>query len=99
MYAVVRDNQYDPAKLTEGQGQLAEFQAIHARQPGATGTLLIDAGNGHLLTINLWETEEHAAAALPTLVPEVQRLLEPMMSAPSRLIASGTVVQTDLGRR
>jgi hypothetical protein len=39
----------------------------------------VDAGNGSWLTINLWETEKHAAAALPALMPEVQRLLEPMM--------------------
>ena len=40
--------------------------------------------------------EEHAPAALPAMVPEVQRLVEPMMAKPSQLIASGPVVLADL---
>ena len=91
MYAVVRDNQYDPAKLAEGQAQLEAFQALHDRQPGALGTLTVDAGNHRWITINLWGSQEHASAALPGLVPEVQRLIEPLLAEPSRLIAAGPV--------
>ena len=40
--------------------------------------------------------EEHAAAALPAMVLEVQRLVEPMMAKPSRIIAAGPVVLADL---
>ncbi len=98
MYAVVRDNTYDPSKLAQGRERLAEFQAIHARQPGYRGGIVVDAGDGHWLTVNLWESEEQAIAALPALVPEVQRLLEPMMAGPSHLIGTGPVVLTDLAR-
>ncbi len=98
MYAVVRDTPYDPAKLREGSEAIAEFQAIHARQPGYAGTVVVDAGNGRWLTVNLWETEEQAAAALPTMVPVVQRLIEPLMAGPSQLIASGPVALTDLAK-
>ncbi len=91
MYAVVRDNRYDPARLGEGQAQLDEFQALHDRQPGALGTLVVDAGDNRWITINLWESEEQAMAALPGLAPEVQRLLEPLLAAPSQLIAAGAV--------
>lgn len=98
MYAIVRDNTYDPAKLAQGGEQLAEFQALHARQPGYRGTIVVDAGNGRWLAVNLWETEEHATAALPAMMPEVQRLIEPMMAGPSHLIGAGPVVLTDLTR-
>ena len=96
MYAIIRDNTFDPAKLMEGHDQFAEFQALHARQPGYKGSIIVDAGNGRQLTINLWESEEQATAALPAMVPEVQRLLEPMMAKPSQLIATGPVVLADL---
>ncbi len=91
MYAVVRDNQYDPARLSEGQARLDAFQALHDRQPGALGTLIVDGGNNHWITINLWESEEQAMAALPGLAPEVQRLLEPLLAARSQLVAAGAV--------
>src|SRR5919202_6680975 len=95
MYAIIRDNTFDPAKLMEGRDQFAEFQAVHARQPGYKGSIVVDAGNGRQLVVNLWETEEHAAAALPVMAPEVQRLVAPMMVAPSQLIATGPVVLAD----
>lgn len=98
MYAVVRDNTYDLTKLAQGHEQLAEFQALHAGQPGYRGTIVVDAGEGRWLTVNLWETEDHATAALPALVSDVQRLLEPMMAAPSQLIGTGAVVLTDITR-
>lgn len=98
MYAIVRANTYDPARLAQGRDQLAEFQELHARQPGYRGTLVVDAGDGRWLAVNLWETQEDANAALPALIPVVQRLLEPMMAAPSELIGTGPVVLTDLTR-
>ena len=96
MYAIVRENTYDPAKLAQGSEQLAEFQALHARQPGYRGTINVDAGDGRWLIVNLWETEEHAAAALPLMIPVVQRLIEPLMAGPSRLIGTGPAVLADL---
>jgi hypothetical protein len=96
LYAIVRDTTYDPAKLREGSGQLAEFQEIHARQPGYRGTLVVDVGNGRWISINLWESEQHAQAALPIMVPVVQRLVEPLLARPSELVGTGPVVLTDL---
>jgi hypothetical protein len=98
VYAIVRDTTYDATKRAQGRDSLAEFQALHARQPGYQGTITVDTGNGRWLTINLWETEEHAATALPAMVPEVRRLLEPMIAGPSQLIGAGPVVLTDLTR-
>ncbi len=96
MYAIIRETTYDPAKLARETGQIEEFQALHARLPGYRGTVVVDAGGGRWLTVNLWESEEHAAAALPLMVPVVQRLLEPMMAAPSRVLGSGPIVVADL---
>jgi hypothetical protein len=42
MYAIVREVQFDPAKLTEAGEQLAEFQALHAEQPGYLGTVVVE---------------------------------------------------------
>ena len=33
MYAVVRDNTFDPEKLAQGGGNVAEFQNAHATRP------------------------------------------------------------------
>ena len=96
MYAVVRESIFDPSKLAQGSDQLAEFQVLRARQPGYQGNLVVDAGNGRLLTITLYGTEEQATAARAVLEPEAQRLLRPLMTAPSQVIGSGPVVVTDL---
>lgn len=98
MYAIVRDNNYDATRVAQGQAQLDEFQALHARQPGYQGSIVIDIAGGHWLTINLWESEEAAIAALSGMVPEVRRLLEPMMAGPSQLVGTGPVVLADLTR-
>lgn len=45
MYAVVRANHYDATRLANAQAQLDEFQALHDRQSGALGTLIVDAGD------------------------------------------------------
>jgi hypothetical protein len=75
-----------------------EFQVRHASQPGYQGNIVVDAGNGRVLTVTLWETQEHATAARSVLEPEVQRLLRPLMTAPSQVIGTGPVVATDLTR-
>ena len=96
MYGLVRFSTYDPAALEKGSAQLAEFQALHAALPGYAGTIVIEISPARWVTVNLWDSERDAAAALPTMVPVVQRLLEPMMAGPSELIGSGPVILTDL---
>ncbi len=91
MYAIVRANQYDATRLANAQTQLDEFQALHDRQSGALGTLIVDAGDNRWITINLWQSQEQAMAALPGLVPEVQHVVEPLLAAPSQLIGAGPV--------
>ena len=57
---------------------------------------MVDLGDGRYLTVNLWDTKEHAAAALPAMVPAVRRFIKPLLSAPSQLVGEGPVVQNDL---
>ena len=97
MYAVVRLNSFDPVKLADSTS-LEQFDQIHRAQPGYVGTVVVDLQAGRRLALNLWESEEHSAAALSVVGPEVGRLLEPLMSQPSELVGAGTVLSTDLVR-
>jgi hypothetical protein len=96
MYAIVRKNTYNPARLAQAGHALEEFQALHAAQPGYAGSIDIDAGRGQRIIVNLWQTEQDARAGQTVLAPQVQRLLEPLMAGPSQLIGSGEVATSDL---
>jgi hypothetical protein len=99
MYAIIRKNTYDPAKLAHAGHVLGEFQALHAAQPGYAGSIDVDAGQGQRIIVNLWETEQDARAGLEVLVPYLQRLLEPLMAGPSQLVGFGEVAASDLTRQ
>jgi hypothetical protein len=97
MYAVVRKLTYDQARLAAGgQQQLSEFNAIHERQPGFRGSLVIAADHGTTVAVNLWESERDAMAGLEVLGPAVQRLLEPLLREPAVLVGAGPVVDNTL---
>jgi hypothetical protein len=76
--------------------QFKEFQALHARQPGYEGSFVIDAGDCCMFSLTLWQTAHHAAAARVVLEPVVRRALNPLMTAPSRLLGTGPVVVKDV---
>ena len=71
-------------------------RVTRGRQPGYTGSLTVDLGAGRRLVVNLWEIYQDATAGLNALRPEVERVLEPLMAAPSQLVGVGPVVGTDL---
>ena len=96
MYAVLRLNSFDPAKLAASREQLEEFDRVHAAQPGYVGSVVVDLGESRRFALNLWESEQHSAAALSVLGPEVQRLLVPLLSSRSELIGVGNVISSDL---
>jgi hypothetical protein len=98
MYAVLRLNSFDPAKLVVSADMLEEFEKIHAAQPGYVGSVVVDLGTGRRFALNLWESEQHSVSALQVLGPEVGRLLGPLMVAPSQLIGAGPVLSSDLVR-
>jgi hypothetical protein len=97
MYAVVRKLAYDRSRLAEGgQHQLADFNALHARQPGFRGSLVIQADSDSTVAVNLWDSERDAMAGLEVLRPAVQRLLEPLLKEPAVLVGAGRVVENTL---
>ena len=96
MYAIIRKNTYDPGTLAQAGPALAQFQALHAAQPGYVGSIDVDTGQGQRIIVNLWHSEHHARAGMTVLVPQVQRLLGPLMAGPSQLIGSGEVAASDL---
>lgn len=93
MYAVVRVNTWDNAKRAAAAADVAEFDRIHAEQPGFLGSLVVDLGEGRNAIVNLWESEQQATAALPVVGPAVGRLLQPLMAEPSRLVGTGEIIQ------
>lgn len=96
MYAVVRLNSFEANKLAGSADSLKQFDEAHAAQPGYVGSIVVDLQDGRRLVLNLWDSEAHSAAALSVLGPEAARVLNPLMSKPSELIATGPVISTDL---
>jgi hypothetical protein len=96
MCATVREATYGPDQLRQGQAQRDEFAALRDGQPGFVGRVPVDAGDGRTLTLALRESEAHAAAARVALEPAAQRLLGPRWTTPSRVIAPGPVLRSDL---
>jgi hypothetical protein len=96
MHAVIREATYASGSPVHESPQFKEFQTLHARQPGYEGTFVIDAGDGRMFTVTLWQTAQHAVAARVVLEPIVRRILNPLMIAPSRLVGGGPVVVKDV---
>src|SRR5262245_13172971 len=99
MFATVREGNFDPEKVRQGQAQVEEFAALRARQPGYAGSVVVDAGGGHTFTVSLWASEAQAEAARAVLEPEAERLLGPLRTAPGRVLGRGAVLRTDLASR
>lgn len=96
MYAVLRLNAFDPDKLAESANQLEEFDRIHTAQPGFAGSVVVDLGSGRRFMVNLWQSEDASKAAFERLMPEVDRLLTPLLSERSEFVGAGPVIAADL---
>ena len=96
MYAVVRDNSFDPEKLAQGGSNIADFRSAHAAQQGYRGSIIVDAGSGRQITLTLWSSQAEAEAARVALGPVIQRSLVPLMAKPSTLVGLGEVIFDDL---
>ncbi|OQW33916.1 MAG: hypothetical protein A4E19_19320 [Nitrospira sp. SG-bin1] len=59
-------------------------------------TVVTEVGGGRFLRLPLWETAEDMHEAREALDPLVDRLLNPLMTAPSKLLGTGRVVVNDL---
>jgi hypothetical protein len=92
MFAVVRELHFDPEKLAAGSAQVTEFTAFHNQQPGCQGQVVVDAGAGHTLAIELWESEAQFAAAREAVGREADRLMGPMATGEGRVVGAGPVI-------
>jgi len=96
MYAVVRETSYSPDKpIYEGQ-QFQQFQQEHSRLRGYQGTIVVEIGSGRFITLTLWQTLEDMTDAREAMGPVVERLLNPLMIAPAKLLGTGAVVVNDI---
>ena len=96
MYAIIRLNTFDPDKLASAAQDLAEFDQIHAAQPGFRGSLVVSLDERRRLAVNLWEDSAASRVGLSVLGPQVARLLAAIMSEPSQLVGAGEVISMDL---
>jgi hypothetical protein len=97
MYAVVRETTYPVDKALADRPEFTAFQDAHAAQPGYRGTVVTHVGNGQHVTVTLWDTAEHMAAARDAIGPAVKTLIEPLMLAPAKLVGTGEVAYIDIG--
>jgi hypothetical protein len=96
MYAILRQYTYDIAMIAHAQEALTAAQGLHAAQPGYAGSIVVDDGQ-RFIAVNLWRTQDDAFAGRGAIGAQVQRLLKPLMTAPSQLLAAGEVIASDLG--
>jgi hypothetical protein len=97
MYAILRLNTYDSEKMAAAADRMTEFDRLHAAQPGFEGSVGVDLGEGRRFALNLWDSVESSRAGQRVLVPHLERLLVPLMSAPSKFIGAGPVITWQIG--
>jgi hypothetical protein len=96
MLAVIRETTYPlDAPLAE-RPEFKAFQDKHAALAGYLGTIVTHVGNGRHVTVTLWDTAEHMDAARDAIGPAVKALIEPIMTAPTKLLGTGEVAYADI---
>lgn len=98
MHAVVRETHYAPGLPVHTTPEFLAFQQAHAGLSGYLGTAVVEAGEGRYLTVTLWRGAEDMHAARKVMGPVVEDTLNPLMSSPASLLATGPVVFTDLAQ-
>jgi heme-degrading monooxygenase HmoA len=99
MYALVREATLRPDAQEPYLAARAEFDAFHAQLEGFHGSVVLDAGEGRRITVALWESEQAYQAATPAMGAQAERLVNPYLTAPSRVIYQGPVVADHLTTR
>ena len=97
MHAVIRETTYSLDVPLAERPEFKAFQDKHAALPGYRGTIVTHLGNGRHITVTLWDTADHMNAARETIGPAVKALIEPIMTAPTKLIGTGEVAYADIG--
>jgi hypothetical protein len=96
MFAVIRETTYRADKPLAHRSEFKAFQEAHAARPGYLGTIVTHLGNGRHVTVTLWDRAEHMNAARDAIGPAVKTLIEPIMTAPTKLLGTGEVAYADM---
>lgn len=89
MYAVIRVNSLDPAKVVEAADDLRWLDELHTQQPGFLGSVVVDLADGRQVVVHLWESAQHSRGAASAIGPWVSCVLTPLSTAPSQLVGAG----------
>jgi hypothetical protein len=92
MYALVREATLRPGAQESYLAARPAFDAFHAQCAGYQGGVVFDAGEGRLITVAVWESEQSYQAAAPAIRAQAERLINPFLQAASRAMYQGTVV-------
>ena len=91
MYTVIRRYEGSPIDSAEvARRAVAEFGPQLSEQPGFQGYWAVDAGDGVLATITVFETEEAAAASTPAARAWVRDNLPELASIEPQVTAGAT---------
>jgi hypothetical protein len=93
---VIRETTYPADKPLGHRPEFKAFQDAHAARPGYLGSIVTHLGNGRYVTMTLWDMAEHMDAARDAIGPAVKKLIEPIMTAPSKLLGTGEVAYADI---
>jgi hypothetical protein len=96
MLAVIRETTYPTDTPLAERPAFKAFQEKHATLPGYLGTIVTHLGDGRHITVTLWDTADHMNAARDAIGPTVKTLIEPIMTAPTRLLGTGKVAYADV---
>ena len=92
MHAVMRETFCGLKQPIQDRKEFKDFQSLHSARQGYGGTVVVDTGNGRFLTLTLWQTVADAERARIALGPEIERPLNPLMTAPTNLLGTREVV-------
>src|SRR3954452_9843217 len=80
MFATVRELHFVPEKLAAGRAQVQEFTAFFDTRPGCRGQIVVDAGAGRMLALEVWESEAHCLASHDEVEREAGRSMHAMLA-------------------
>jgi hypothetical protein len=95
MFGAIRERAPGPRL---GDEQIAEFRRIRTQQPGYRGIVEVEAEDGRVLILTLWDTAEQAQSAGQAIEAAGRRLGGGQWSGPPPVIGQGQVIYNDLAK-
>lgn len=98
MFATVRELHFVPEKLAAGSAQVQQFTAFFDQRPGCRGQIVVDAGEGRMLAMEVWESEAHCLASRGEVDREAGRSMHSMLADGPQpgVLGAGEVVYESL---